>query len=285
DSKVVVMVVYVDDIIISGNDTFGIAEVKAYLHQHFQIKDLGTLKYFLGSEVLRSKKGISLSQRKYVLDLLIDTRMLTSKPTNTPMDPHQKLGSDEGEDFSDVHRYKRLFGKLIYLTVTCPYISFAVGVISQFMQCPKKIHWDAACRVLRYLKSALGKGLIYRPNRNANLVGFSDVVWAGADGERRSTSGYCTFVGGNLVTWKSKKQTTFAQSSVEAEYRVMAHTTAELICVKSLLQELGFPINQPMQMFCNNQAAIYILIVTPFVSTTNQLGDMFTKALFGPTFR
>ncbi|XP_043710154.1 secreted RxLR effector protein 161-like [Telopea speciosissima] len=213
------------------------------------------------------------------------------------MDPHQKLGSIEGKDFSDVHRYRRLVGKLIYLTVTRPDISFVVGVISQFMQCPKKIHWDVACHILRYLKSATSKGLIYRPNQNANLVGFSDADWVGADGDRSSTTGFSTFVGGNLVTWKSKKQTTVARSSAEAKYRAMAHTTAELMW--------------PKQMFCEKQAAIYIannpvfhertkhievdchfvrdavmkkLIATPFVSTTNQLGDMFTKALFGPVF-
>ncbi|XP_043705550.1 uncharacterized mitochondrial protein AtMg00240-like [Telopea speciosissima] len=133
--------------------------------------------------------------RKEIYGLKVETI-----PTGTPMDPHQKLGSVESKDFSDIHRYKRLVGKLIYLIVTCLDISFAVGVISQFMQYPKKFHWDAACRVLRYLKGAPGKGLIYRPNRHANLVWFFDADWAGADDDSRSTTGYCTFVGGNLVT-------------------------------------------------------------------------------------
>ncbi|XP_043687769.1 uncharacterized mitochondrial protein AtMg00810-like [Telopea speciosissima] len=161
------MVIYVDD-----NNAFGIAEVKAYLHQHFQIKNLGALKYFLGIEVLRNKKGISLSQRKYVLNLLTDTGMLTSKP--------QQI--------------------LLWILIRN----------LDPIKCPKKIQWDAAYCVLRYQKSAPGKNLFYLPNRNANLVRFSDADWASADGDKWSTSGYCTFVGGNLVSWKSKKQTTVA---------------------------------------------------------------------------
>ncbi|XP_043700114.1 uncharacterized protein LOC122650799 [Telopea speciosissima] len=172
-SKLVVLVVYVDDIIISGNDESGIADVKSYLHKQFQMKDLGHLSYFLGIEVLRSKKGISLSQRKYVLDLLSDTGMLASKPADTPMDPHQKFGKDDGDNFDD----------------------------------------EAACRILRYLKGAPGKGLIYQPRNSVDLVGFSDADWAGFDSDRRSTTGYCTFVGGNLVTWRSKKQATVSKSS------------------------------------------------------------------------
>ncbi|XP_043714978.1 uncharacterized mitochondrial protein AtMg00810-like [Telopea speciosissima] len=193
DSKVVVLVVYVDDIIITGNDELGIVTVKSYLHQHFQMKDLGPLRYFLGIEVLRSKKGISLSQRKYMMDPLSKTGMLASTPVDTPMDPHHKLEADDGEDLEDKHQYRRLVGKLIYLIVTRPDISFAVGVISEFMQPPKKPHWEVACRILRYLKGAPGKGLIYKSHQRVDLVGFSDADWAGFVGDRRFTTGYCTF--------------------------------------------------------------------------------------------
>lgn len=179
------------------------------------------------------------------------------------------------------------------------------------MESPKKAHWDAVCRILRYLKSSPGKGLIYKSNGSSTLVGYSDADWVGSTYDRRSTTGYCTFIGGNLVTWRSKKQTTIARSSAEAEYRAMAHTVAELLWLKSLLQELGFTINQPIDMMCDNQAAIYIagnpvfqertkhievdchfvrdavkqkLVATPYVASRDQFADMFTKALFRPTF-
>ncbi|XP_043725476.1 secreted RxLR effector protein 161-like [Telopea speciosissima] len=169
--------------------------------------------------------------------------MLASKPVDTSMDPHYKLEIDDGEDLEDKHQYRRLVGKHIYMTVTRPNISFAVGVISHFMQSPKKPHWEVACRILRYLKGAQGKELIYKSHQRVDLIGFSDANWDGSIGDRRPTTGSCTFVGGNLVTWHSKKQSTVARSSVEAEYRAieyraMAHTPAELIWLKSLLQEL-----------------------------------------------
>ncbi|XP_042518476.1 uncharacterized mitochondrial protein AtMg00810-like [Macadamia integrifolia] len=108
-------------------------------------------------------------------------------------------------------------------------ISFVVGVVCQYMQSPKKIHWEAVYRVLKFLKGAPGKGLVYHPHQNVHLVAFSDANWAGDDNDRRSTTGYCTFVGRNLVTWRSKKKSTVASSSAEAKYRAMAHTAAELM--------------------------------------------------------
>ncbi|XP_043691553.1 uncharacterized mitochondrial protein AtMg00810-like [Telopea speciosissima] len=115
---------------------------------------------------------------------------------------HLKFGVCDGEDFEDKHQYKRLVEKLIYLTVTCPDISFAVGVISPFMENPKCAHWDAY-RILRYLKGAPGKGLLYHRHGQTNVVGYWDADWAGATNDRRSTPGYCTFGGGILVSRRS----------------------------------------------------------------------------------
>ncbi|GAV70377.1 hypothetical protein CFOL_v3_13875 [Cephalotus follicularis] len=131
--------------------------------------------------------------------------MLGCKPVDIPMDPHQKFGIDDGSPLTDIHQYRGLIKKLIYLTVTRPDISFAVGVLSQFMQARQKAHWDAGIRILRYLKSAPGKGLIYHPNRHMDLVAYSDADWAGSTSDRWSTMGYCTFVGCNLVSWRNKK--------------------------------------------------------------------------------
>ncbi|GAV77753.1 hypothetical protein CFOL_v3_21223 [Cephalotus follicularis] len=184
--------------------------------------------------------------------------MLGSKPVDTPMDPNVKLTIEDGEPLIDPETYLRLVGKLNYLTVTRPDIAFSVSVVSQFLASPKITHWNAVIRILRYLKGNPGRGLVYRDYGHRRVEGFSDADWAGSPVDRRSTTGYCVFVGGNLVSWKSKKQSVVARSSAESEYRAMAHTTCELMWVRQLLTEIGFTEASPMQLWCDNQAAIRI---------------------------
>ena len=199
------VVIYVDDIVITGNDHLEISQVKQHLFKHFKIKDLGKLKYFLGIEVAQSKDGIIISQRKYAMNILEETGMLNSKTVGNPMDPNVKLLPNQGEPLSDPERYRRLVGKLSYLTVTRSDISFAVSVVSQFLSSPCKEHWDAVTRIVRYIRGAPGKSLLYEDKGHTQVVGYSDADWAGSPSNRRSTSGFCIFVGGNLVSWKSKK--------------------------------------------------------------------------------
>lgn len=225
------LIVYVDDIIITGDDLVGIAELKAYLQQQFQTTDLGKLKYFLGIEVAQSQKGVVLSQRKYVLDLLTETGMLGSKPLDSHMEQGVKLVADGGEILNNPERYRRLVDKLNYLTVTRPDIAFHVSVVSQFLSSPRTSHWDAVIRILRYLKKAPRKGILYQNHGHNKVEAFSDADWAGSPDDRRSTTGYCTLVGGNLVSWKSKKQSVVARSSAESEYRAMAQVTCELVWI------------------------------------------------------
>ena len=124
------------------------------------MKDLGRLKYFLGIEVLRSNKGILISQRKYVLDLLTETGMLGCKPIETPMMMNHGLQMIERGKLADRMQYQRMVGKLIYLAHTRPAIAYAVGVVSRFMHRPQVQHMDAVHRILRYLKGCPGKGYI-----------------------------------------------------------------------------------------------------------------------------
>jgi len=137
------LIVYVDDIVITGSDQHGITKLKQYLCRQFQTKDLGKLRYFLGIKVAQSKDGVVISQRKYALDILEETGLLNSKPVDTPMDPSVKLSPDQVEPFSDPGRYRRLVGKLNYLAVTLPDIAFAVSVVSQFLNSPCQDHWNA----------------------------------------------------------------------------------------------------------------------------------------------
>ncbi|RVW36762.1 Retrovirus-related Pol polyprotein from transposon RE1 [Vitis vinifera] len=305
------LVVYVDDIVITGSDQDGIQKLKQHLFTHFQTKDLGKLKYFLGIEIAQSSSGVVLSQRKYALDILEETGMLDCKPVDTPMDPNVKLVPGQGEPLGDPGRYRRLVGKLNYLTITRPDISFPVSVVSQFLQSPCDSHWDAVIRILRYIKSTPGQGVLYRRG-HTQVVGYTDADWAGSPTDRRSTSGYCVFIGGNLISWKSKKQDVVARSSAEAEYRAMALATCELIWLRHLLQELRFGKDEQMKLICDNQAALHIAsnpvfhertkhievdchfirekiasgcVATSFVNSNDQLADIFTKSLRGPRIK
>ena len=147
--------------------------------------------------------------------------MRDCKPVDTPMDLNVKLLSDQGEPYLDPSRYRRLGGKLNYLTMTRPDISFAVSTVSQFLNSPRDSHWDAVIQILRYIKSSLGKGLVYEDMSHIDVMAYTDADWAGFPSDRRSTSGYCVLIGENLISWKSKKQSVVAKSS--AEVRISSH--------------------------------------------------------------
>ena len=254
---IILLVVYVDDIIITRSDIVGISSLKSFLHNQFHTKDLGILKYFLGVEVTRNKKGIFLSQRKYVLDLLTETGKLGAKPSSTPMLPNIQLTKD-GDQFEDPEKYRRLVGKMNYLTVTRPDIAYSVSIVSQFMSAPTIHHWKALEQILCYLKGAPGLGLLYRKSGHTHIECFSDADWAGSKVDRRSTTGYCVFVGGNLVSWKSKKQNVVSRSSAESEYRAMAQSICEIMWLYQLLTEIGLKVSIPSKLWCDNQAALHI---------------------------
>ena len=198
--KCIYLIVYMDDIVIIGIDQDGIQKLKQHLFSHFQTKDLGKLKYFLGIKVAQSNSRVVISQRKYTLDILTDTGMLDYKPVDTPMDPNVKLVPSQGELLRDLGRYRRLVGKLNYLTITRPNISFPVSVVSQFLQSPCDSHWDAVVCILRYIKGTPGQGVLYENRGHTQVVGYNDADWASSPTDRRSTSGYCVFIGGNLIS-------------------------------------------------------------------------------------
>lgn len=292
--------------VVTGDDQDEIESLQRHLASEFEMKQLGDLKYFLGIEVARSKNGIFLSQRKYILDLLTETGMLGCKPANTPIEQNHKLFHCLNATSTDKARYQRLVGKLIYLSHTRPDIAYSMCVVSQFMHDPRKPHMDAVERILRYLKSAPGKGLLFTKNNHLKVEGYTDADWAGSADDRKSTLGYFTFVGGNLVTWRSKKQPVVARSSAEAEYRGMAFGVCELLWLRNLLMDLGVDSQDAMKLYCDNTSAIEIahnpvqhdrtkhvevdrhfikekldagIIIFPFVKSEDNLADVLTKAI------
>lgn len=183
------LLVYVDDIIITGGSPKFIQEIISHLSNKFSLKDLGPLNYFLGIEVTRTSAGIFLSQAKYITDILHASKMQDSKGVLTPMSSSQILVTNDGPNLVDATLYRTVLGKLQYLSFTRPDISYSVNKLSQFMHSPSETHWKAVKRILRYLRQTANYGLQITPTRDYNLYVYSDADWAGNPNDRTSTTG------------------------------------------------------------------------------------------------
>ncbi|KAI3765987.1 hypothetical protein L2E82_16034 [Cichorium intybus] len=305
ESCIMYLLVYVDDLILTGNSESVITSFTTQLNQEFAIKDLGDLSYFLGLEVTYTDDGLFLSQTKYATDILTRADLLESKPVPTPLITHETFTS-HGFPFQDVTRYRSLVGALQYLTITRPDLSYAVNQASQYLQAPTTDHFQSVKRILRYVKGTLSFGLTFRRPHTNSILGYSDADWARCIDTRRSTYGYSIFLGGNLVSWSAKKQPTVSRSSCESEYRAMANTAAEIVWITHLLRELhALPPDRPT-LLCDNKSALFMTqnpvsskrakhidldyhfirelvasgkLYTKFVSTKLQVADIFTKSL------
>jgi len=163
------LIIYVDDMILTGNDSEEMESLRKKLFEEFEMKDLGELRYFFGIEVLRTEDEVFISQHKYILDLLAETGMIDCKPAETPMVVNHGLEMKEGGMPANKERYQRLVGKLIYLVHTRPDIAYVVGVVSQFMHDLQVEHMDAVMRIIRYLKGSPGRGVMFRKNGNLEI--------------------------------------------------------------------------------------------------------------------
>ncbi|KAH9673545.1 retrovirus-related pol polyprotein from transposon RE1 [Citrus sinensis] len=227
DSVLLYLLIYVDDILITGNSSYHISQMIHHMSKLFSMKDLGPVHYFLGIEATQTAMGLHLCQTKYILDLLHRTEFLHSKPMTTPAVSGRRLSLFDGDLLSNPTEYRSVVGALQYLTITRPDISFAVNQVCQYMHHPTIAHWCAVKRILRYLKGTTTHGLLYSSG-SMELQAFSDADYAGYPDDRVSTGGSCIFIGLNLISWSSKKQKGVSRSSTEAEYRQLAYTAATL---------------------------------------------------------
>ncbi|XP_019092233.1 PREDICTED: uncharacterized protein LOC109129081 [Camelina sativa] len=300
------VLVYVDDLIITGNNGYMIQKFKEYLSRCFSMKDLGKLKYFLGIEVSHGKEGIFLSQCKYTLDLLADSGTTAVRPAITPLEQNHKLPLDDGPLLTDPKPYRRLVGRLLYLLHTRPELSYSVHVLAQFMKEPREAHWNAALRVVCFLKGAPGQGILLKADQDLSLHVYCDSDWSSCPLTRRSLNAYVVLLGDSPIAWKTKKQDVVSHSSAEAEYRSMAFALKEIMWLRKLLTGLGVKQCSPAHLYCDNQAALHIAsnpvfhertkhiendchavrdavlygtLSTHHVRTNEQLADIFTKAL------
>ncbi|KAJ4774690.1 Gag/pol [Rhynchospora pubera] len=304
--QTVIVLIYVDDIIITGTSASGVATLINTLQKRFALKDLGPLHFFLAIAVLTNKAGVLLSQKQYILDLLCRTHMANAQPMSTPMAVNSSLSKYDGEPFHDPKLYRAVVGALQYITITRPDITFPVNKCSQFMHSPTSVHWSAVKRILRYLKGSADHGLLLKPSGSPLLHAYTDSDWAGCPDDRRSTSAFCIYLGPNLISWSSKKQPTVSKSSTEAEYRSLALAGAELAWVQYILKELHITLSQPPVLWCNNIGATYLAsnpmfhartkhveidfhfirervvnkqLLVKFISSRDQIADGLTKGL------
>ena len=290
----------------------GIQDLKHFLGCQFEMKDLGPLSYFLRLEVSSSADDYYLTQAKYTSDMISRASIIDSKIFDTPIKYNCCLNSHDGEPLSDATLYRQLVGSLIYLTVTRPDISYEVHVVIQFMATPRSPHYAFVLRILRYLKGTMFDGLHFSSHFSLTLQEYSNANWAGDPIDRRSTTGYCFLLGDSLISWRSKKQIVIARSSTKTEYRALAATTAKLIWLRWLLQDLGVDCSTVTKLHCDNRGAIQIAhndvfhertkhieidchfirhhllqgtLTLQSVSSQDQLADIFTKPLLPGTFR
>ncbi|KAM1712704.1 hypothetical protein ACFX12_023548 [Malus domestica] len=230
---IIILLLYVDDIILTGSSSVKVQNVVQELSTVFDLKDLGRLTYFLGLQIQYKSNGdIFVHQAKYIKDLIHKSGMDSCKPATTPCKPHSQLLCSEGTLLADPSTYRSVVGSLQYLTFTRPDIAFAVNAVCQYMNSPTEIHFGAVKRILRYLQGTLHNGIMYSAASHPTLTAFSDSDWAADLNTRRSVTGYVVYLGENPISWQSKKQTSVSRSSTEAKYKALAHTAADIAWVR-----------------------------------------------------
>uniref|UniRef100_A0A251UJX2 Putative ribonuclease H-like domain-containing protein n=1 Tax=Helianthus annuus TaxID=4232 RepID=A0A251UJX2_HELAN len=302
----IIICLYVDDLILASDSLNMIEELKESMKCEFEMTDLGNLHYFLGMEVNYDNGNIMPSQQKYARNLLEKFKMENCHALSTPMEYGLKLSKEDPGDEVDQNIYRSLVGCLMYLTNTRPDILFAVNKLTQFMERPKKSHWEARKRILRYIKGTTNHGIIYSKGSKGKLVGFSDSDYAGSIDDSKSTSGYVFHLGSGAVAWQSKKQKVVALSSTEAEYIALSQAGCQALWLKGILNELQINAECPPTILCDNKSTIssakdpvyhgkskYIRIKYHFIrdlikndevevrfcTTKEQAADILTKAL------
>ncbi|XP_019055649.1 PREDICTED: uncharacterized protein LOC109115767 [Nelumbo nucifera] len=245
-TSILALLVYVDDVLVTGTHESEIKKVKQFLHDTFTIKDMEYAKYFLGLKIARGSDGTYVNQRKYVLDILQDFGLLGAKPIVTSLPKGQKFSSTVSY-LDEPEKYCKLVGRLLYLNLTRPDISYVVQQLSQYVHSHTQDHWQATLHVLKYLKGTPSRGLFFSSNNNLSLEAFCDADWAACK--------------------ESCKSLTVSRSSAEAEYRSLAFTVCELQWISYILQDFQVSPPLPIPLWCNNMAALHITINSVFHKT------------------
>ncbi|CAA7036250.1 unnamed protein product [Microthlaspi erraticum] len=310
NGKSMVLLMYVDDMLLTGSDQALLQDLLTCLNKPFSMKDLGRPHYFLGVEIESYNGGMFLHQTAYAKEILHHASMsdCNSMPTPLPL----QLDDLNSEPFSEPTYFRSLAGKLQYLTITRPDIQFAVNFVCQRMHSPTVSDFNLLKRILRYIKGTINMGLHIKKDKKMVLHAYCDSDYAGCKDTRRSTSGFCTMLGSNLISWSAKRQQTVSKSSTEAEYRALTAAAQEITWLSFLLRDLGVEQKEATVLKCDNKSAVYLstnpalhnrskhfdtdyhyvreqvalgLIETQHVPATQQLADIFTKSLPKKSFK
>jgi hypothetical protein len=316
----IIIGLFVDDILISYDeiDENEWNEIKKKLKHKYEISDIGDVKSILGMRITinNNNNTICIDQNNYINVKLKQFQMNQCRTLSVPGETLKMKKSDDNNDYKYINDFRMKVGSLIYAAIsTRPDITHAVNIASRYMSNPDQTHMNAVNKILRYLNESNNYGLMYKDNEiNINnnndneltIFGYCDADWGGDINDRTSTTGYCTFIDDNLISWNTKKQQTVAISTAEAEYMAAVEVTKELLWLKQLLNELNYEIKLPIKIYIDNLSAIYIaqhdvqhdrtkhidikyhfikqyveekIIELEWISTEKQLADIFTKAL------
>ena len=312
---IMMLCLYVDDLLLTGNNEAKVNEFKKNLMDEFDMTDLGELSYFLGIEFKKCSEGIVLTQQKYATDILHRFNMQHCNSAETPAEAGLWLDRDSEEDLVDATEFRRIVGALRYLCNTRPDLVFSVGLISRVMDRPRVSHLNAAKRILRYVKGTIGYGILMPINHSENtrnLYGYTDADWCGDKSDRKNIAGFVFLIDSTPISWSSKKESVVALSSCEAEYIAAAMGACQAVWLDTLMQELKIKEEGPVELYVDNKSAIKLAkhpiahgrskhietkfhfirdqvakgkFKLKFCRSEDQLADIFTKSLKSETFK
>jgi hypothetical protein len=297
--------IYVDDIIFGSTNELFCDEFGKMMSNKFEMSMIGELSFFLGLQIKQLKDGIFVSQSKYLKDMLKKFGLENAKSIKTPMATNGDVDLDEGGTIVDQKLFRSIIGSLLYITASRPDVMFSVCMCARFQASPREVYLKAAKRILRYLKHTPNIGLWYPNGAQFELIGYSDLDYAGCKVDRKSTLGCCQFLGRSLVLWSSKKQNSVALSTTEAEYISADNYYAQSLWMKQTLLDYGISFKN-IPLLCDNESAVKLAtnpvqhsrtkhidirhhflrdhvgkgdISIYSIGTDDQLADIFTKPL------
>eukprot|EP00253_Pinus_taeda_P011834 PITA_11834 len=255
EGKILIIILYVDDLIFTSSDDFLITNFKQVMKSEFEMTDLGLLRYFLGIEMKQTKNGIFISQAKYVVEILERFKMQNNKSAPTPTVIGLKLSKEDCSSNVNPTLYKSMIGSLMYLTATRPDIMYAISLVSRFIETPKETHWQAAKRIQRYVNGTKQYGILYIATSDFWLVGYTN-DWACSFDDRKSTSRYVFHLGSRTISWASKKQPIVSLSTTKAEYVTATTVVCQAVWMRRMLRDLRHDQEGATTIFCDNTLAI-----------------------------
>ncbi|XP_020695806.2 uncharacterized protein LOC110109199 [Dendrobium catenatum] len=304
------LLIYVDDLLLTGNDSSIIKSLLQQLQTNFDLKQLGQPSLFLGIQIAYTATGAFLHQSHYARDILIAAGLQDSKPASTHISPSGTRTAPLLKPYDNPTQFRQLAGSLHYLTITIPDLSFAVNTICQSMHNPTIHDYMRLKRLLRYVNGTQHFGLPITRG-SMELTTYCDADWTSDATDRKSITGFCTFIGNNILSWSVKKQTTVAKSSTEAEYRALAAALSDVIWLRRLLLDFQIPLDEPTTIFCDNASALSLAhnpvfhartkhieidhhfisdhiqkqtITATHLNSEDQIADILTKPLFTTRF-